>query len=290
MVDDSSILWAERSYGRGGANHRVVISSYDYTNWESVVSGVTSPASITGSLLQTLYRYWGGMKFCAYMFASVVAPRLYHFYEAVRYYRANCDQFESSVPLFIHVPKCGGTSVRAMLGEDRYFGHQSSRNLRFLMHSKFDQAYKFAVVRDPVERFLSAVSYLSTNAISSRDAWINKRLIKGREINAVVDSMASNPVYRKMVMASRSIWPQSYFLCDNKGHVLVNEVIPFRNIEHGVNSVLRQHGIKTPVPHLNASHRKPVELSEDRIDFIRQMYAADYKMLDALGITGVQLC
>lgn len=90
-------------------------------------------------------------------------------------------QFET---VFMHIPKCAGTSIRQMLGRgdpecEKMWGYRFlPRHQRFgdsahiplvdLPPDKLDAARRytaFAVIRDPLERFLSAISqHLSQHA------------------------------------------------------------------------------------------------------------------------------
>ena len=66
---------------------------------------------------------------------------------------------------FIHIPKCGGTSIGAMdlCGRVHYFGHDT-RNKNFQYFKDSDQRklseFSFTFVRNPWDRLVSAYEYL----------------------------------------------------------------------------------------------------------------------------------
>ena len=72
--------------------------------------------------------------------------------------------------LFVHVPKCGGSSVEAQLGV--YHGHRSAVYFRAADPGLFAAAWKFSIVRNPYDRLVSAFHYLKNHTRSERDrAW-----------------------------------------------------------------------------------------------------------------------
>ena len=64
--------------------------------------------------------------------------------------------------VFVHVPRCAGTSLEAAIfAQDHYSQHLTAAELRALLGPRaYDGAFRFAFVRDPLDRFLSAFYYL----------------------------------------------------------------------------------------------------------------------------------
>jgi len=107
--------------------------------------------------------------------------------------------------LFVHVPKCGGSSVEAQLGIDH--GHRSAVYFRAADPALFARAWKFSIVRNPYDRLVSAFHYLKNHTRSERDrAW------------------AAEPGFSDRVLAWLHFQPQWYYLCDREGRLLVDEV------------------------------------------------------------------
>ena len=64
--------------------------------------------------------------------------------------------------IFIHIPKNGGTSILKALNMAPRRLHLPWYIYRQANKSFYDKAYKFAVIRDPLERLLSAYAYFLT--------------------------------------------------------------------------------------------------------------------------------
>lgn len=66
--------------------------------------------------------------------------------------------------IFVHVPKCAGTSIENALKEsqDRVVGgHTTALGYLRAFPEKFRDYFKFAIVRHPADRLVSAFNYTS---------------------------------------------------------------------------------------------------------------------------------
>ena len=70
--------------------------------------------------------------------------------------------------LFIHIPKTAGTSIsQALFGSD--FGHCTVDHYEIFSPKRFHNYFKFAFVRNPWDRFLSAYKFLNKGGMYSVD-------------------------------------------------------------------------------------------------------------------------
>ena len=124
--------------------------------------------------------------------------------------------------LFVHVPKCGGSSVEAQLGV--FHGHRSAVYFRAADPGLFAAAWKFAIVRNPYDRLVSAFHYLKHHTRSERDrAWADAVLGPCPDFAAFAARLAE-PGFRDRVLAWLHFQPQWYYLCDARGRLMVDEV------------------------------------------------------------------
>lgn len=83
------------------------------------------------------------------------------------------EGFYSSNTIFIHIPKAAGQSVSYAIYGCTTHNFKISEVLK-ADEKLTDKAFKFAVVRDPVDRFLSAVTYLQAGGRTNNDRLLAK--------------------------------------------------------------------------------------------------------------------
>lgn len=137
--------------------------------------------------------------------------------------------------ILIHVPKNGGTSV-----EDAIYGyrvrHRSWKDLRDACPLAWSTLPKLAVVRDPVDRFLSAFDYLSNGGRNATDRAFSRHVIANRSAESLSARMAGNAAFRKRVMGYFHFRPQAEYVCDGQRSV-VDHLIPFPAMAEGLRRV-----------------------------------------------------
>ncbi|MEM1297927.1 MAG: sulfotransferase family 2 domain-containing protein [Pseudomonadota bacterium] len=194
--------------------------------------------------------------------------------------------------LFVHVPKCAGQSVEAAFcaglgldwGKHRHLlgcmqrpqswpktfperlAHLTAHEyvaLNFCPREMFESFYKFAIVRDPIERVVSAWRYLGGKM--AFDAFVAERL--------PVLVAEQNYFFRS----------QKVFLCEpGTDRLLVDHVVPFSRLAAEWSEVQQRAGVSAPLGHRNRSKDslpKPAVTTEDR-SRIDAVYAEDYALFD----------
>lgn len=82
--------------------------------------------------------------------------------------KRNMRRYKATGIIFIHIPKCAGTSVsRALYGGS--LGHRTAQELRGFDPNTFDRLPKFSVLRDPIARAYSAWRYCSNGG--AQEGW-----------------------------------------------------------------------------------------------------------------------
>jgi Sulfotransferase family len=133
--------------------------------------------------------------------------------------------------LFIHVPKNAGTTISTQL----YGGHLGHRKALFYLRSDsshFQSKLKFAIVRNPWSRLVSAYEFGKTINPNHRPYLRETRLIFQEyrtfsdfvnlflwENRARLDSL--DPIFR----------PQFAYLCDKEFNIIVDKIFHFENLQ-----------------------------------------------------------
>lgn len=194
--------------------------------------------------------------------------------------------------LFVHIPKCGGTSVESAIWEEHekteenlWMGFLDQFHNKFqtggLQHlkaiqirqyvgrKKFDSLFKFSIVRNPFARIVSQYLYMGSRADLREYIGMN-----------VDDSFLS--YLHKIQKRSHVQWQQQVsFLYDYKGNLLVDLIIPLEQIDD-LPDLLRKH---TPIniqsiPRTNthtAKYNYKDYLCEDSVAIISDLYLEDFE-------------
>jgi hypothetical protein len=186
--------------------------------------------------------------------------------------------------IFIHIPKCAGSSVHAVLGGGRKVSrsHASYRMYQTADRRRFASYFKFTVVRNPWERALSSYRYLATGG-SGREAdlrlsaWINAECGDFRDF--VLKWLDHDKLHGILVLR-----PQFSFVYDMIARrVMVDQVCRMERLEADLESVWRRLGVHQATPMVNASiGDKPTDAYADPavVDRVATLYALDAKLFD----------
>ena len=185
--------------------------------------------------------------------------------------------------IFIHVPKTAGLSLFAAMGMDRPpDSHAPAIAWRREDPLFFDQAFRFAVARNPWDRMVSAFFYLKQGSRFAEDrAWAARML---EDVASFDDFLAAleRPWFRNRVMAWRHFLPQSHYLAIN-GALAVNRLIDFNELEVGARAVAERLGAPYRPVHKNRSQRGDYRryFNDRAVELVASLYADDIALLGA---------
>lgn len=176
--------------------------------------------------------------------------------------------------IFCHVPKVAGTAIENALKApgQTVGGHSTALGYRRKFPTEFATYFKFALVREPVDRFLSAYYYL--NQRGEHLALYNRSAHEAATPDEFVAKLTADPtIAQKMV----HIWPMWKFVCDDAGNFLVDEIYLFENLSESWKTLSARLGIKhIPLRHTNRS-RRPVEKPSAAVKaFVAREYVRDF--------------
>jgi hypothetical protein len=178
--------------------------------------------------------------------------------------------------LFIHVPKTAGMSIsRALYGQ--HVTHCTIRYYRRFAPRIVMQKPSFAIVRDPVDRFLSAYAYARAGGSGDNrvSAAFRARYAGFRSLDDALDHVeAARSPYRM----DHIFRPQAWFLTDGSGRLAVDTLIPFESLDH-IDTFVAGFP-RAALPHVNRCERVPVMPTLRQLERVRLFYASDFALYD----------
>ncbi len=188
--------------------------------------------------------------------------------------------FEQRSCLFIHVPKCAGSSVCAAMFDDWSPGHLPLYWYEQQFPEQFAASFKFAFVRHPLERAYSAYAFLRGNALAKRDHAAQKLVSHYRDF----DDFVGHWLHPETIQRQLHFAAQTDFLTDSMGHLALDFVGCQEHLERDFRRVCEQLGYPVELPHVNRSQQRRPMLAREFCTvrtrrLVRRVYQRDYEML-----------
>ena len=185
--------------------------------------------------------------------------------------------------VFVHIPKNAGTSVYRSMNVDQMppDTHITATVYRATDPELFGDAYVFAFVRNPWDRFVSAFHYLKQGNHPNDDS-MRDYLSQIADFSSFIEALKLRKTFRATVMSWLHFLPQTYFLCDFSGHPIVENVHRVERFSEGLAKVQNATGLVITPQYENRSKRKDFReyYTPDAVDLVRDLYSADLKLLD----------
>jgi hypothetical protein len=189
--------------------------------------------------------------------------------------RAWLVAIEARKLLFVHIPKAAGMSISRAL-YDQHVTHCTIRYYARIAPRLVLKAPSFAIVRDPVERFLSAYAYARAGGGDNRvSPAFRARYAAFRSLDEALDHVeAARTVYRM----DHIFRPQTWFVSDAAGRIAVDTLVPFTALDRI--GALVPGFPEAALPHLNRSEPITILPTLDQLERIRLLYAKDFALVD----------
>lgn len=198
--------------------------------------------------------------------------------------------------IFIHVPKCGGTSIEKSLGvfqkaECLFFTnpnlfdgapmqHLTAQQVKKILNpGVWDSFYKFAVVRDPVERFFSECRYRDVAdyaSVLSQAILVYENMMHDRE-----NFLAGKSQGEKNGIADffAHIRPQHEYLYEDDRRI-VDKVVNLNSLSESWKELSSNFSEKVDALTIeNATKNESEKIDEKLVIKIKQFYQKDYELL-----------
>jgi len=177
--------------------------------------------------------------------------------------------------LFIHIPKTAGTSICALL-YDRNLPHFTADFYQRIMGTQLGDVQSFAVIRHPIERFVSAYRFVMSGGsdIMLASRYERAKFYSTDSLNELVDFLLEN---RDCLGFSLTFRKQVDYVLDAGGRLLVDQLYPLTDATGLSENLMKRLGVKN-IPHLNRSHPCPITLSDATLDKLALIYEEDFAL------------
>jgi hypothetical protein len=192
--------------------------------------------------------------------------------------------------IFIHIPKTAGTAVEHALGMhgelsdigiERYLNQEMNYNLLFgggLQHfnarlirkylgkNRFDEYYKFTIVRNPYDRLVSFVG-------SRNGKWHKKEKLSKEQF---IDHLKQS---QRIFKSGSAPLPRSqYEYVTFKGKLVVNSVLHFENLNNEIDDLSSELKFEIKLEHRMKSYHDDYRFYYDEYSkkLVRKIYKKDF--------------
>lgn len=185
--------------------------------------------------------------------------------------------------VFVHVPKNAGTAIEACC-KMRASGHKPWHVYAVRYPVEWREYRSFAVIRDPVERFISCFRYARMERSHWHTSVPGESAIYGRHPDYDVtsrfglDEFVQELKRGKLSLKHPGWHPQASWVCQD-GSVMVDEVIRYDDLAAGVARL----GVPS-LPRMNVSEGNVCDgVMRETLDSIAAFYQVDYDVFTFLN-------
>lgn len=177
--------------------------------------------------------------------------------------------------IFVHVPKVAGSSIeRALYSTKGKVTHRTALEYKKIYKGSFSDRYKFAFIRNPYDKFVSAYEYLRQGGRNDFDKkWAERYILPHATFRDFVLAL-NDTEFRKKVCSWMHFKPQYLFVCDENKRVIVDFIGKYENLESDFGIVLNSLGLASNLPHENKT--------KERNDFMEYYDSETKKIIEKI--------
>ena len=210
--------------------------------------------------------------------------------------------------LFIHAPKTGGTKIEEVLGmkyagddpivsseklygfvriydelyELQHLTYKQILDFKLLDKSLFNKCYKFAFVRNPLDKVVSLYFWMGYKYFSRFEDFVE--FLYRKEGKPDVRGTVENYMSFDWFINSPFITPQHKFICNNRGKIMVDFLGRFENFSADLAELLDNLEVKYDEKLLSekvnsTKHEKyTVYYNKKTRDMVKSIYKKDFEI------------
>ena len=179
--------------------------------------------------------------------------------------------------IFIHIPKNAGTSIIKAMGVENIFFDKTIEEYKEHYDKYWNKYKKFTVIRDPIDRFISAYKF----ARMKESGWFSATGEEGLEkhthyelCNRMEINEYTSYIYKNPKEFNRWTIPQSFILYNKNNQIEIDHFIKFENLQEDLSEI----GIEK-IQKLNSSKiedDKVIQLTKKSKIKLYEIYHIDY--------------
>ena len=186
------------------------------------------------------------------------------------------QEFDRKRAIFVHIPKCAGIAVKKALFDDLSGGHTKlSAYCRVFEPDLFLSYFKFAFIRNPWDRLVSAYHFLKGGGYGTGDKnWFERELASYRDFEDFVHKWLRIENIHKHI----HFIPQTEFLEDeNNSGIKVDYIGFYENIDDDFNYIATRIGVDCTLKKGNVSSHESYRdyYCASTRDIVREVYRTD---------------
>lgn len=180
--------------------------------------------------------------------------------------------------IFIHIPKNAGTSIIKAMGLKNMLMDKTVGEYKETYKDYWNDYLKFTVVRDPIDRFISAYKF----ARMKESGWFSatgEECLEKHPHHDLCNSMDINEytyyIYKNPKEFNRWIIPQTFIISNENNEIEIDYYVRYENLLED----LKKIGIDK-IEKLNSSKindEKIIDLTKKSKNMLYEIYDIDYK-------------
>ncbi|RUP76223.1 hypothetical protein C7Y69_18050 [Alteromonas sp. KS69] len=183
--------------------------------------------------------------------------------------------------IFIHIPKAAGTSVlHALSGTKKHIQRDHCSAFNFISADKyrFDRSFKFAFVREPIDRLQSVHRYLLSGGNGTNNKMLSSEI---QQSYSDFDKFVMNYLDEMRLHTEVLFRPQFSFLCNERYESLVDFIGKYETINADFDFIRDRLNLKTSLPLSNVSKVESNNVvSTATIKRVKELYAKDFELYE----------
>jgi hypothetical protein len=193
-------------------------------------------------------------------------------------YKNYCDQHEC---IFIHIPKNAGTSIINLLNGFKTIEQEHNTYWDYLRadDERFENYYKFCVVRNPWDRLFSAYKYLQKGGNQNSDKYLCAQFNSQCNSfeNFVLSWLTKDKVYNITVLTPQFM----YFYDYHNEKIKVDYILRYESLSNDFKELQKTLNVEGELPWVNKSGKCNYKdyYTEDMISKVRELYSYDIELL-----------